>query len=173
MKKNNSFLETQRFDHPLLLAGFLLLGLYLLKGVLNVFYRSDASQSEIVEQLIGFSIYVLVIVFFMLLKLKTKIDSEGVSIQFYPFHSKFVTYKWEDIEYIDVRNYRPLRDFGGWGVRYGKNKSKAFSTRGNVAIYMSFKTGGPRLIGTQKEVELNEFFTQFPKLNKLNADQTS
>jgi len=167
MKKDSSFNEVQKFDHPLLLGGFLLLGLYLMKGLMDVFYRADATQSEIVEQVISFSIFSIVVIFFLILKLKTKIDSHGVSIQFFPFHSKYVLYKWEDIKSLDVNKYKPLREYGGWGVRFGKKNAKAFSTRGNVALHLIFKKGGNRLIGTQKEKEMNDFLAQFDKLKKL------
>ena len=167
MKNVKLYTETQRFNHPLLLSGFFLLGLFMLKGLMNAFYSPDTLPGELTKEIVSFSIFAIVTIFILLMKLCTCIDENGVSIKFFPFHSKYVLYKWDDIELVEVKNYSPLKEFGGWGIRFGKKNSKAFSTRGNVAIHLTFKNGGNRIIGTQKASDLNAFIAQFEMLNKL------
>lgn len=40
---------------------------------------------------------------------------------------------FEDIEGLDVVRYRPLKEFGGWGIR-GWGKKTAWTTRGDQAV---------------------------------------
>ncbi|MBD78998.1 MAG: hypothetical protein CL840_08775 [Crocinitomicaceae bacterium] len=161
MKKNKEFTEVQRFNNPVLVAGLALVGFYLLSDFMNVFYQSDLPQQKALESIIAFSIFALIASLFLLMKMKTRINDKGIAIRFYPFHSKFVLYHWKDIVSVEVRQYKPLKEFGGWGVRIGFKNARAFSTRGNRGIQMKLKNGQIRLIGTQKEEEVAQIIAQF------------
>ena len=83
------------------------------------------------------------------LKLYTRIDAMGVHFRMKPFHFKEQTIPWEDIDQIHVRKYSPILEYGGWGMRYGRN-GKAFNVRGNYGIQIVKKNGKKVLIGTQR-----------------------
>ena len=107
--------------------------------------------------------FVLATIFFILLlllffhaKLTTMIDDSGISYRFFPFHLSFHKISWDEIESYEVTTYRPIREYGGWGIRFGKNK-KAYNVSGNVGLSVQLKTGKKVLFGTQKEQELKEF----------------
>lgn len=164
MKNGKPYIEIQRFNHPLLLGGFLLLGLFMLKGLMNAFYQTDTPQSELTKEIASFSIFAIVVLFFLLVKLTTVIDEKGISVKFFPFHSKNVLYKWKDIDFVEIKNYSPLKEFGGWGIRFGGKSSKMYSTRGNIAIELNFKKGPIRFIGTQKGKEVETVLKSFAHL---------
>lgn len=100
--------------------------------------------------------FTLLLLLFKLAKLTTMIDDSGISYKFFPFHLSFHTIKWDEIESYEVINYRPIREYGGWGIRYAWNK-KAYNVSGNVGLSVQLKTGKKVLFGTQKEKELKEF----------------
>ena len=49
--------------------------------------------------------------------LVTEVRDDGIYIRFYPFHRDFQGYLWEDIESFEARTYKPVMEYGGWGIR--------------------------------------------------------
>jgi hypothetical protein len=97
---------------------------------------------------IGLGAITLTMALFSSLKLMTRIDSVGIHYRMKPFHFKVQTIPWEDIDQVHVRKYSPILEYGGWGMRYGRN-GKAFNVRGNYGIQIVKKGGKKLLLGTQ------------------------
>lgn len=97
------------------------------------------------------------------LKLYTRIDSMGVHYRMKPFHFKEQTIPWEEIDQIHVRKYSPILEYGGWGMRYGRN-GKAFNVRGNYGIQIVKKNGKKVLIGTQRPEDASSHLSTHPLL---------
>jgi hypothetical protein len=97
----------------------------------------------------------LLLLLFFLFQLKTRIDEVGVHYQFKPFHTKMRTIKWDEIEKAEIRNYKPLQEYGGWGIR-GFASDRALNVSGKVGLQLYLKNGDKLLIGTQKSVELEK-----------------
>ena len=112
------------------------------------------------DLIIGFVIvcvvFFLVIVLFSAVKLTVCIDRFGIEYRFFPFQLNFKKIAWDEIENYEVIKYRPLTDYGGYGVRYGF-KGKAYNVRGNMGLQLTLKTGKKILLGTQKPTELNDY----------------
>lgn len=87
------------------------------------------------------------------LKLKTRIDDEGVRYRLQPFHMREKLILWDEIDTIHVRKYSPMAEYGGWGMRHSIKHGKAFNVRGNYGIQIVLKSGKKILIGTQKAEE--------------------
>lgn len=92
---------------------------------------------------------------FYLAKLTTEVRSDGLYIRYFPFHLSFHKTSLEDLAKYEVRTYSPLREYGGWGIRYGW-KGKAYNVRGNRGVQLELTKGGRILIGSQKPEELAE-----------------
>ncbi|MBL4710703.1 MAG: hypothetical protein JKY48_19940 [Flavobacteriales bacterium] len=118
------------------------------------------AKDDLIANLPPILILISVVVLFVLIKLKTRIDERGVHIKMFPFHIKTVTYKWEDIYSAETIKYNPLRDFGGWGIRIS-SKGKAFNVRGSNGIRIVTKSGDTRMIGTQKMSEAKQVIENF------------
>jgi hypothetical protein len=84
-----------------------------------------------------------------LLKLTTKIDRHGIHYQFFPFHLKFRTVPWASMESCAIRQYNPIMEYGGWGLRWSPRNGTAFNVAGNKGIQIHLKTGKKILLGTQ------------------------
>jgi hypothetical protein len=51
------------------------------------------------------------------------------------------------------RVYRPIREYGGWGIRIGMAK-KAYNVSGNRGVELEFEGGRKLLIGSSKPDQL-------------------
>ena len=87
--------------------------------------------------------------------LTVEVHSDGLYIRFSPFHLSFHKIASEDIEKFEVRNYSPIRAYGGWGIRYGRN-GKAYNVSSNRGVQLHLSEGKQLLIGSQKPEELCE-----------------
>jgi hypothetical protein len=108
--------------------------------------------------LIGIAIPLL----FYLFELRVKVNAEGLHYQFFPFHFKSHTIKAEEIEKVEALQYKPLAEYGGWGIKYGF-KGKAYNTSGNLGVKVYLTNGRNILFGSQKHKDLAKALKQIRK----------
>jgi len=94
-------------------------------------------------------------VFFLMLKLETEVRRDGLYIRFFPIHIRYRRFTRADIVRHFACSYRPIRDYGGWGIRFGP-QGKAYNVSGNRGVQLVFRDGKRLLIGSQKADELAE-----------------
>jgi len=101
----------------------------------------------------------------LIFKLKTRIDENGIHYQFFPFHLKIKTILWKDIKLAKTRKYKPISEFGGWGLKgghvFGKRSGIAINVKGNIGIQLVLKNNKKILIGTQKRVDANSVISRY------------
>jgi hypothetical protein len=90
---------------------------------------------------------------FIVLKLVTRIDASGISVRFTPFHRRPLVFRREDISEGSVRTYRPIAEYGGWGIKRGR-AGLAYSVSGNQGLQLVLADGRRVLIGTQRPVQM-------------------
>ena len=95
-------------------------------------------------------------------QLRVKINEEGLHYQFYPFHFKSHIIKLHEIEKFEALQYRPIGDYGGWGIRHGF-KGKAYNISGNKGVKIYLKNGKNILFGSQKYKELEKALKKIMK----------
>jgi hypothetical protein len=98
-------------------------------------------------------------------KLITAVKKESVFIRFVPFTSKEIPYS--QIDHVEARTYKPIKEFGGWGIRWGSGKRKAYNISGDTGVELILKNGKSILIGSQREEELA--FSIKRNMNKSQA----
>ncbi len=98
---------------------------------------------------------------FFVFRLETNITEEAISVRFFPLHLKFRKYLWSDIETAEVRKYKPLLEYGGYGIR-GFGNNRALNIAGKTGLQLIFKDGRKLLIGTQKGLEMIEMLNSQP-----------
>ena len=86
------------------------------------------------------------------MNLTTEVRSDGIYYRFFPFHLSFHEIRLEDLVEYEVRTYSALKDYGGWGIRYGR-RGKAYNVSGNRGVQLKFSNGGRLLFGSQKPEE--------------------
>ena len=92
---------------------------------------------------------------FLMLRLITEIRSDGVYYRFAPFHRSFRKILFEEIIKYEIRTYKPIREYGGWGIRYGSS-GIAYNVSGNRGLQLELSGGKKILIGSQRPYELFE-----------------
>ncbi|UCE40428.1 MAG: hypothetical protein JSV17_13330 [Candidatus Aminicenantes bacterium] len=94
-------------------------------------------------------------ILFYSLKLVTEVRYDGLYVRFFPlqFHSHKISYG--DIKNYEVRTYSAIKEYGGYGIRYGTN-GKAYNVYGNKGIQIEFQDGKRLLVGSQRPEEFEQ-----------------
>jgi hypothetical protein len=123
-----------------------------------------SNTGEIVLLLVaGVIIPIGIAVLFCFLRLETEVRPDGLYVRYFPFHFRFKKFGADDLSNYYARTYRPILEYGGWGIRYSFGKGKAYNVRGNEGMQLVFKNGKRLLIGSQRAEELEEAIRSITK----------
>lgn len=154
MDKDALFTERQSFRQIWLwiilfgINGLFAYGIYGQVFIGQPFGDNPMSDSELV---ITFGLSILLTFLFIFLRLDTQIKQDGIYVRFFPFQLKFKKYSWDKISKSYVRQYSPISEYGGWGLRLGLfGHGRAFNISGNKGIQLELTNGKRLLIGTKK-----------------------
>lgn len=86
--------------------------------------------------------------------LRVRVIPGHVLIRFRPFRERRIPL--EEIDSAVARTYRPIREYGGWGIRYAGLRSRAYNVMGNEGVQLKLKSGHKVLIGSQRAQELEQ-----------------
>lgn len=152
-EKEILFKEVQKFSPWLTIPPIIALAVISLIVAAGLGQQSIQTGRKILWILLAPGLPGLVVLFFILARLETVVYSDALYVRFFPVHIRYRKFTKEQIvSHLDCR-YRPLRDFGGWGIRFGKN-GKAYNIKGDRGVQLVFKDGGRLLIGSQRQGEL-------------------
>lgn len=86
------------------------------------------------------------------LKLEVWIDLEGIHYRFFPLIRKNILISKAEIQRYEIRKYKPIIDYGGWGVRrgFGRKWQRAYNVSGNIGLQLYLTNGKKVLFGTQR-----------------------
>ncbi|HUB60785.1 MAG TPA: hypothetical protein VL978_08785, partial [Puia sp.] len=149
----DNFQEDQNFSQRwLLFLELFLWGAFLILSLLLLLQK----KVEPVVACLPF-LFITVFLFFMRsLRLQTRITADSISYRLFPVQRRFRVIKKSEITELEVKSYEPIREYGGWGIRFGKN-GMAYTARGNKGIYIGFGSRKHILIGTSRPAEVEQF----------------
>lgn len=137
-----------------------LVSVFILIIGLGIYARWDANSNAGWRDLsAGFWIGSAVALLLLLMRLRTRINEQGIHIRFIPFIWKEKKWKWEDIGKVHVKKYSPW-EYGGWGWRFG-GPGVAYTTKGFYGIWIVLKNGRTILVGTQHPEKVQELLTHY------------
>jgi hypothetical protein len=86
------------------------------------------------------------------LKLEVWIDQEGIHYRFFPIIRMNKLISKAEIQRYEIRKYKPIIDYGGWGIRrgFGRKWQKAYNVSGNIGLQLYLTNGKKVLFGTQR-----------------------
>ncbi|HIP70981.1 MAG TPA: hypothetical protein EYH05_06255 [Anaerolineae bacterium] len=92
--------------------------------------------------------------FFWIMKLIVEVRPDGVSIRFYPLTRRLIPY--DQIAQVTPREYSPIKEYGGWGIRGIPSKSQkmAYNVSGKEGVELVLGDGRTVMLGSQKAQEL-------------------
>lgn len=144
-------IEKQKFKNKTIWIIVLLLNCFLLYGVIKqlvykIPFGDNPAPNLLLLLFLATSLLILLMLY--LIYLKVVINEKEIIIQFYPFTRRVIQLK--EIKNIEIVEYRPLRDYGGWGIRYGK-KGRAYTIGGKLGLSISLLNNKNILVGIQNE----------------------
>jgi hypothetical protein len=160
MKKKIIYAERQRFAHPVIWIFLItMLGFWGYAAYLQLFLKLPFGDKPASDTFLIFSgvILILIVLFFLVSFLELKLMENRLHVKFFPFHLKPKVIPFESLTELEVRQYKPLSEFGGWGLRYSLGKSgKAYTISGNQGLQLTFQDKKKLLIGTKRPERLRE-----------------
>jgi hypothetical protein len=85
------------------------------------------------------------------MSLLVEVRESGVIIRFRPFVRREILFR--DIRRCDARTYRPIWEYGGWGVRFS-SKGMAYNVSGDRGVQLELVNGKRILVGSQRSEAL-------------------
>lgn len=102
------------------------------------------SDAELISSaILAFIALFLAIGVILTCHLDLRIYTDGIYFRYFPFHWAYRKVSWNELDSISCRTYKPLIEYGGWGIRWNF-KSWAYTVRGNECIEL--RQGNARVI---------------------------
>lgn len=136
---SNTFTEKSSAFRPAFLFTFLpvsgILIFFLIKGILN----RDITDIALLS--IFLLIHLLILIVMVVNQLQLFITETGISFTYRPLVNMQITYRWDQIQSVQLLRIDPLKEFNGWGKKYSKQYGKGYLTKGNHVIHLILKDG--------------------------------
>jgi hypothetical protein len=115
-------------------------------------HQSTWSRELLLGLVIGTGLLLFLAVF--VLRMTTEVTPTDVRVWFgwVPFYRRVVPLG--DIRRIEPAAFRPIADYGFWGVRSGRDGERALIARGNRGVRLELADGSLLVIGSQRAEEL-------------------
>ncbi|MCF8228981.1 MAG: DUF6141 family protein [Bacteroidales bacterium] len=165
------FKETQKFRQWWILVILLIVLCIWLWGIIQqIVFEIPFGNNPISDLglvLIGIIVLAPIVIIFRI-KMISQIRRDGIWYKMYPL----TTYKKirpEEVKNWHIRQYNPVREFGGWGMRFAlqRGKGKAINLSSRNGLQLELKSGKKLLIGTQNPEKMKEAMEKMFKPNKL------
>lgn len=145
--------ETQRFTQWwlwLIVASLPLLMIYAMvqQYIFKVPFGTNPA-SDTVLAILGVVFGLGFPLLFLYLKLVVEVRHDGIYLRYYPLHFRFQRFRYSELKSYRARSYRAIREYGGWGIKYGKS-GKAYNVKGDRGVQLVFTDGRRILIGSQE-----------------------
>jgi hypothetical protein len=85
---------------------------------------------------------------FWRMKLVVEVTPDDLRIRLRPFTNRAIPLV--DIVTAEPRTYRPIGEFGGWGVRGLSRRNMAYNVSGDQGVQLTLRDGDRVLIGSQQ-----------------------
>ncbi|GAA0246765.1 hypothetical protein ACFFQF_05680 [Haladaptatus pallidirubidus] len=160
------FREAQRFRQgwlwALLIFSTIPVGLLVFVVTIN---EADGFTRDALTTLATVTVALIApLILFHRAELVTEVREDGLYCKFFPFHLRFRRIPFSEITRFERVSYSPMRDYGGWGIRFGLSlslrgiswdeKGAAYIVSGNEGVRIERKGERPLLVGSQRADEL-------------------
>lgn len=116
-------------------------------GLLVMVVTGDNDTIVIVAAALG----VLVLIVLGFAHLTTTVDEDALTLSYVPFWRRRIALG--EIATAAPRSYRPIREWGGWGIR-GWGRNIAYTVHGTQGVQLVLRNGHRVLVGTHRPDEL-------------------
>ena len=148
------FIEVQKFRQPLLLLLLAVVAAPFWYMVVAHFVFGAAGEAGGDLAIAWLVAGVLVPALLLRARLVTEVSPSGLRLRFPPVVRREIPFA--QIRRVEARTYRPLREFGGWGLRWGGRGRMAYNVSGNRGVEVELIDGRTVMVGSQCPDELAE-----------------
>ncbi len=120
-------------------------------GAIAIWDRGE-SGAHLGAILLVFLVGVLVPVGFLTVHLDVAVDAAGVQVRFFPLTRR--TIPLDAIARVEARRYRPVAEYGGWGIKGWSRRKVAYNVRGDMGVDLTLRDGRTVLLGSQHADDL-------------------
>ena len=88
----------------------------------------------------------------LMLRQSTAVTPDAVSVRFgFLYRTRIPIAELKQAEAVE---YRPIAEYGGWGIRQGRDGVRVLNARGNRGVRIDLADGTRLLIGSQRPEDL-------------------
>ena len=153
---NVYFKEVQRMTFwwvwALVLAGAAFAWWTFLQGIVLHHPVGDHPPNETGYWMILIIVGIGMPLFLYSLKMTTTVTRDGLRVRYWPLITRTVF--MSEIKTFAACQYHPIRDYGGWGIRWGFGRGMAYSMSGHDGVQLELHNGRKVLIGSQQATDL-------------------
>jgi hypothetical protein len=115
---------------------------------LGLLHGRARSLELVLGLMVGIALVMFVVVF--LLFMTTEVTPTDVRVWFgwVPIYRRIVPIG--DVRRIEIVTFRPIVEYGFWGIRSGRDGTRALIARGNRGVRLDLTDGSVLLIGSQR-----------------------
>jgi len=117
---------------------------------------AEADAGKMVLLFILGGTIILLAVFFVALwgALVVEVSDDELTVTFGRLRWPTKRIAFDDVTAMEAVIYRPIREFGGWGIRFAGGGKSAWTTRGSKALKVETKDGKVVYVGSDKPERL-------------------
>jgi len=97
---------------------------------------------------------------FFSMKQTIRIDEQGIHYKQVPLINSFKTIPWEIIQNWELKEISPLKDFGGWGIRYTGSKT-GYIMRGDFGLELNTGKKKRIVLSVMNRVEVEQLIRKY------------
>jgi len=140
-----TYREEQCFRQPWLMR-------LMAASILVAAWAGQVTQAGAMAIMAAVALPAAIWVWLLSMTLITEVRPEGLYVRFKMLWPERIIPYYQIVK-VDAKRYRPIREYGGWGVR-GIAPVKAFNVSGNRGVLLSLTDGQYLMIGSQRPDQL-------------------
>jgi len=159
---------------------YLVTAITVLPTLLILIYHKDGEALHEFKNMYYVPLFAILLPFLIIFliqqnQLTLKINTEGISFRYFPFHFKPRLFHWTSIEKAYIRTYDAFSEYGGYGIKtrlWFKYKDKAYILNDkNRGLQLEFKNGKKLLFSSNRIDEMEMFLINLKTRYNIQAIQ--
>lgn len=144
-----------------------LVGLTFLAAAIPLFFLvtggvgDEPGQMSFSGAMVGIAVGLLIpgMIYGFFGQLRTRVSDTGLDVRWGFLEVLRKKIPFSEITNAEAVTYSPLGQFGGWGIRYGGSKKKAWTIRGNKALVLTLTDGTKFYLGSDRPERILSWIT--------------
>lgn len=108
--------------------------------------------------LLFLGILLIALVYFLSIRLTTRINEKGIRFQYSPWHYEKRKIKWHEIASWEIIDLPLEAEYSGWAIQFAEHNS--YSVHGKSGLKLELTNGETIFIGSRKLTKLKKLMNQ-------------